>query len=141
MGKHGNSHFLSVSLAHFIEFHNRSPSEWTGVATRYGWGWVNPRLEVEVWDRGNLFQVIGFVWNPIMGREPVFPRLIPSVGPTILHRPIPPEYPSDSGGAAAGPVLVAEEIAHSAQGTLGGTHNLSPRGRNADRCSRSGLHR
>ena len=50
---------------------------------------------------------MGLVWNPFLGREPVFPRPIPAVDPTILNRPIPPEYSSDSDGAAAGAVLVA----------------------------------
>jgi hypothetical protein len=52
MGKHWDFRLLSVSLPHFIPFHDRSPSEWTGLAAHYGWGWVSPRLEVEVWDRG-----------------------------------------------------------------------------------------
>ena len=47
------------------------------------------------------------VWNPFFSREPVFPRPIPSVDPTMLSHPMPPECPSDSDGAAAGAVLMA----------------------------------
>jgi len=46
------------------------------------------------------------VWNPLFSREPVFPRPIPSVDPTMLNHPMPPECPSDSDGAAAGAAVL-----------------------------------